>query len=227
MALSGSLTDGELESGNLSSLEGDIEDVVTAERGHATDKAGAYDTLDEPILTSVIRDLRAVGQKLFFALLPSKNNVLMREWDLWGPLFLCIYIGLLLQGMSTDSDSSRFTAIFMVYWTGVAVVTYNTVFVQKATVSMFQCLSVIGYCLAPVALIVSLFEVFHIFGVATNQVVLRLLLVTGGVTWASFSSVKILRAYTEEEKKLLVLGPIVLLYATLGLLIAFYTYSEA
>ena len=45
-------------------------------------------TLDEPIKTTVMRDLKAIGEKLKYVLLPGSRHDHMRglrDWDLWGP----------------------------------------------------------------------------------------------------------------------------------------------
>jgi len=212
----------ELEEGQL---EGNIAPPVKDSGSGSDNTNGAYDTLDEPVLTSITRDLKAVGQKLTFVLFPKSNNSLLRDWDLWGPLFLCIYTGLLLQGMAKDSETSRFTTVFLVMWIGTVVVTYNAVFVQKATLSVFQAVCVIGYCLAPQAAVVTIFEVLHIFGV--SQTFLRYLLLLASVGWSSYASFRLLQSSTEEEKKVVVIGPIVLLYATMGLLISIYVYADS
>lgn len=52
-------------------------------------------SLDEPVSETIIRDLKTIGKKLRHVLIPtggSQDSTLreLRDWDLWGPLLLCI-----------------------------------------------------------------------------------------------------------------------------------------
>ncbi|RLU16885.1 hypothetical protein DMN91_010954 [Ooceraea biroi] len=45
-----------------------------------------FNTLDEPIKDTILRDVRAVGKKFLHVLYPKEKKSLLKEWDLWGPL---------------------------------------------------------------------------------------------------------------------------------------------
>ena len=53
-----------------------------------------FNTLDEPIRQTVMRDLKAVGVKFKYVLFPrdKESKMLLKEWDLWGPLLLCTFM---------------------------------------------------------------------------------------------------------------------------------------
>ncbi|KRZ83176.1 Tetraspanin-17, partial [Trichinella sp. T8] len=53
-------------------------------------------TLDEPVLKTILRDLKAVSSKLRAVIFPRSENQLIRDWDLWGPLFLCVFIAVFI-----------------------------------------------------------------------------------------------------------------------------------
>ncbi|KAM6426962.1 protein YIPF6 isoform 3-T3 [Liasis olivaceus] len=53
-----------------------------------------YSTLDEPVKETVMRDLKAVGKKFVHVMYPKKSSTLLRDWDLWGPLILCVLLAL-------------------------------------------------------------------------------------------------------------------------------------
>ena len=57
-----------------------------------TDYDRQFDTLDEPVWHTIRRDLSAVGNKLRHVFIPVNNRTLLKEWDLWGPLFLCVLL---------------------------------------------------------------------------------------------------------------------------------------
>lgn len=80
-------------------VEGDISVPVGPSR-----RDDELSTLDEPVRETILRDLRAVGTKFIHVLYPKRSTALLRDWDLWGPLLLCVTLALLLQGGAADSD---------------------------------------------------------------------------------------------------------------------------
>lgn len=80
-------------------VEGDISVPVGPSRTEEE-----FSTLDEPVKETILRDLRAVGNKFIHVLYPRRSSALLRDWDLWGPLLLCVTLALLLQDGTADSD---------------------------------------------------------------------------------------------------------------------------
>ena len=73
-------------------LEGDISTPVNLN----TDDSS---TLDEPIKDTFLRDAKAIGTKFKQIFLPMQSKQqLLRDWDLWGPLIICVVLALLMQG---------------------------------------------------------------------------------------------------------------------------------
>ena len=88
--------------------------------------------LDEPVRETIMRDLRRIGYRIKHVLIPkginddNRNNIELRNWDLWGPLLLCLLLACSMSFGSSDDDSSLvFTAVFMIVWCGAIVVTLN------------------------------------------------------------------------------------------------------
>merc|ERR550514_2140323 len=76
-------------------------------------------TLDEPVMDTIMRDLRAIGTKLKYVMLPSARADKahgLKKWDLWGPLFLCLALGIMLSIQAPDSDQAglAFALVFIV-----------------------------------------------------------------------------------------------------------------
>ncbi|XP_071614268.1 protein YIPF6 isoform X2 [Heliangelus exortis] len=70
-----------------------VEGQITVPVGsHSPDEDGS--TLDEPVRETIMRDLKAVGKKFVHVLYPRKSSALLRDWDLWGPLVLCVSLAL-------------------------------------------------------------------------------------------------------------------------------------
>lgn len=80
-------------------VEGDIAVPMGSTR-----RDDEFSTLDEPVKETILRDLRAVGNKFIHVLYPKRSSALLRDWDLWGPLLLCVTLALLLQGGAADSE---------------------------------------------------------------------------------------------------------------------------
>ena len=75
-------------------------------------------TLDEDVYTTVMRDMKQVAEKLKVVLLPlghnNESSVIekLREWDLWGPLLVCLLLSSTL-GLTAPSEvaSAVFAAV--------------------------------------------------------------------------------------------------------------------
>jgi hypothetical protein len=87
----------------------------------------------------------------------------LKDWDLWGPLILCLTLAILLSSQSSpanklnpaltaqDDSGLVFGAVFIVTWCGAAIVTMNAKLLG-GSVSFFQSICVLGYCLFPLVL---------------------------------------------------------------------------
>ena len=83
-------------------------------------------TLDEPVSETIRRDLREVGAKLKLVLLPraSQHGVLdrLKEWDLWGPLAVCLTLSIALSAGAPESQRALvFAAVFVVVMSCVEI----------------------------------------------------------------------------------------------------------
>ena len=84
-------------------------------------------TLDEPVSDTILRDLKKIGVRIRHVLLPYTTDKELRNWDLWGPLILCLSLACTMSfNSTTDEDAALvFTAVFVIVWVGAAVVTVN------------------------------------------------------------------------------------------------------
>merc|ERR1712025_616746 len=102
---------------------------------------------DEPVKDTIMRDLREVAHKFRHVIAPQKegSRLLLRDWDLWGPLLLCMIVGAIL---SEGEGGPHFTEFFVLFWVGSAVITVNAKLLG-GSISFFQSVCVLGYCIAP------------------------------------------------------------------------------
>ncbi|KAF8666803.1 Yip1 protein [Rhizoctonia solani] len=113
------------------------------------------DTLDEPVTATIARDLLSIYSKLLQVLYPRRAGAgreVLRDWDLWGPLVLCLALGILLSINAPPTQSlGVFTGVVVIVSIGSLVVTLNAKLLG-GRVSLFQSLCVLGYCIFPLVL---------------------------------------------------------------------------
>ena len=100
---------------------------------------GDQGSLDEPVAETIMRDLRMVGSKMMCVLNPRKANIqTLKDWDLWGPLILCLMLATLLSWFAPYEQASLvFASVFVIIWVGAAVVTVNALLLG-GNISFFQ-----------------------------------------------------------------------------------------
>ncbi|CAE6410168.1 unnamed protein product [Rhizoctonia solani] len=122
-------------SGNIGSSSG------TGTGGHSNSTRQQYggvkletrytgaDTLDEPVTATIARDLLSIYSKLLQVLYPRRAGAgreVLRDWDLWGPLVLCLALGILLSINAPPTQSlGVFTGVVVIVSIGSLVVTLN------------------------------------------------------------------------------------------------------
>ncbi|XP_054160901.1 protein YIPF6-like [Oppia nitens] len=138
--------------GDIGQLEGNMSDDKSADNKHrpsasanvtigsvgvngsALDSLADCDTLDEPIIDTLMRDLRSIYLKLKFIIIPvslaeSYRNVL-KDWDLWGPLLVTTFLALTLHHNEESRDGQilvgpHFAHIFVLIWFANVVLSLN------------------------------------------------------------------------------------------------------
>ncbi|KAA0156580.1 hypothetical protein FNF27_01280 [Cafeteria roenbergensis] len=165
--------------------------------------------LDETVVATVLRDLRNVAGKLRLVLLPtgSPEQTLkeLRNWDLWGPLLLCLVLSLSLSfGAPAGQVSLVFSGVFVLMWAGAAVVTLNAQLLG-GSVSFFQSVCVLGYCLFPLV-------IAAVAGLLIRNGVVRSVLVVAGWVWATRASVVFMQSLLPPSKRALAIYPVGLFY---------------
>ena len=151
---------------------------------HEQLRLGVTTTLDEPVKVTIMRDMKQVAEKLKVVLLPlgqgHHESVLekLREWDLWGPLLVCLLLSVTL-GIKSDQDSASmvFAAVFVVIWCGAAAVTVNAQLLG-GNISFFQSVCILGYCVFPLTL--SAIGCL-LFGYLFGSALIKLLVVSAGI----------------------------------------------
>ncbi|KAM9979986.1 hypothetical protein ACTFIZ_006241 [Dictyostelium cf. discoideum] len=172
-------------------------------------------TLDEPVVQTILRDLKMIGFKLYHVVLPRGNaaNVL-RDWDLWGPLILCLVMAIFLSiSAGEEQKALEFTIVFVVVWCGAAIVTVNGQLLG-GNISFFQSVCILGYCIFPLTI-----ATIIIWIIQNLNIVFKLPIVGGAWFWSSFASYGFLGSSVPENRRLLAVYPVLLFYLVIAWLV--------
>ena len=203
-------------------------------------------TLDEPVSETIRRDLREVGAKLKLVLLPraSQHGVLdrLKEWDLWGPLAVCLTLSIALSAGAPESQRALvFAAVFVVVlrqcgnqpvsgtwwrtrrniftstqvWAGAAIVTLNAQLLG-GRISFFQSVCVLGYSIFPLDCGAFACLLLHAL---TRSFLLRLAVVGTCFAWSTRVSVVFFSEIIEAKRRALAIYPVFGFYAFLAWMI--------
>ncbi|XP_061388748.1 protein YIPF6 [Musca vetustissima] len=200
------------------SLEGDMS--IPGNKTNAPIGAPDFNTLDEPIKETVLRDVRAVGVKFYHVLYPKEKSSLLKDWDLWGPLVLCTFMATILQGSSSGEydGGPEFAQVFVIVWIGAAIVTLNSKLLG-GNISFFQSVCVLGYCLTPVAISLIVCRIILLATQSPLLFFLRLLTTTVGFLWATYASFIFLGDSQPPNRKPLAVYPIFLFFFIISWLV--------
>ena len=92
---------------------------------------GEYNTLNEPICTSLKREFFRIYNKTSYSILPRcfpSKNANLKQWDLWGPLFYTLLLSFFLSKSKDSNEMSKtFILVFVLMWVGGVVITINTI----------------------------------------------------------------------------------------------------
>lgn len=204
-------------------VEGDISVPVGSSR-----RDDEFSTLDEPVKETILRDLRAVGNKFIHVLYPKRSSALLRDWDLWGPLLLCVTLALLLQGGAADSDDQggpQFAEVFVIVWFGSIIITLNSKLLG-GTISFFQSLCVLGYCILPLTVAMAVCRIVLVGGSGKVSFAVRLVVVSASFGWSTFASTAFLADSQPPNRKALVVYPVFLFYFVIGWMILTFSPSQ-
>ena len=269
----------------------------TTAQQHEAELFSKYSTLDEPVLETIMRDVRAVTTKLYLILSqrpfhgssssssstaaasnsisslyynsltpvynysvvstsdPNANGTVgttpsttsttttptppnhdanatilsdddrniiqqLKDWDLWGPLVLCLLLGIILSmNAPTNQAALTFAAVFISISVGSTIVTVN-VQLLGGTISFFQSVCVLGYSVVPLviaAAIVGCLKLLYLHWWWLHAIVVFL-----GSIWSLRISSLFISLYVRQERRALALYPVVYYYAFLAWLIVLF-----
>lgn len=179
----------------------------------------------ESVQNTIMRDLKAVGKKFMHVLYPRKSNTLLRDWDLWGPLILCVTLALMLQRGSVDSEKDggpQFAEVFVIVWFGAVTITLNSKLLG-GNISFFQSLCVLGYCILPLTMAMLVCRLVLLAEPGPVNFMVRLFVVIIMFAWSIVASTAFLADSQPPNRKALAVYPVFLFYFVISWMILTFT----
>ncbi|KAJ0250850.1 Protein YIP4b [Hirschfeldia incana] len=172
-------------------------------------------TLTEPVWDTVKRDLSRIVSNLKLVVFPNPNREdpgkALRDWDLWGPFFFIVFLGLTLSWSASVKKSEVFAVAFALLAAGAVILTLN-VLLLGGHIIFFQSLSLLGYCLFPL-------DVGAVICMLKDNVILKMIVVSVTLAWSSWAAYPFMSAAVNPRRKALALYPVFLMYVSVGFLI--------
>lgn len=178
-------------------------------------------TLHEPVLETVLRDVRQMMRKLGVVIRPFQSQATalehLRDWDLWGPLLITIVLASTLAAAAPDDQQSViFSLVFVIIWLGAAVVTLNAALLG-GRISFLQSVCVLGYSVFPVCVTRILIVILEVW--VPKLLLVRLLLVVPALVWSTKASVLFIGEVITPKRRFLAIYPVIGFYTWLSWLV--------
>ncbi|XP_018820852.2 protein YIPF6 homolog [Juglans regia] len=175
----------------------------------------APNTLTEPVWDTVKRDLSRIVSNLKLVVFPNPYREdpgkALRDWDLWGPFFFIVFLGLALSWSASVKKSEVFAVAFALLAAGAVILTLN-VLLLGGHIIFFQSLSLLGYCLFPL-------DVGALVCLLKDNVILKVIVVSVSLAWSSWAAYPFMSSAVNPRRKALALYPVFLMYVSVGFLI--------
>ncbi|KAJ7955772.1 Protein YIPF [Quillaja saponaria] len=172
-------------------------------------------TLTEPVLDTVKRDLSRIVSNLKLVVFPNPfredPGKALRDWDLWGPFFFIVFLGLILSWSASVKKSEVFAVAFALLAAGAVILTLN-VLLLGGHIIFFQSLSLLGYCLFPL-------DVGALICMLKDNVIVKVVVVCVTLAWSSWAAYPFMSSAVNPRRKALALYPVFLMYVSVGFLI--------
>ncbi|ESR66626.1 protein YIPF [Citrus sinensis] len=172
-------------------------------------------TLTEPVWDTVKRDLSRIVSNLKLVVFPNPYREdpgkALRDWDLWGPFFFIVFLGLTLSWSASVKKSEVFAVAFALLAAGAVILTLN-VLLLGGHIIFFQSLSLLGYCLFPL-------DIGALICMLKDNVLVKVIVVCVTLAWSSWAAYPFMSSAVNPRRKALALYPVFLMYVSVGFLI--------
>ncbi|KAH7423920.1 hypothetical protein KP509_12G080800 [Ceratopteris richardii] len=172
-------------------------------------------TLTEPVWLTIKRDLIRIGTNLRHVVFPNPYREdpgqALRDWDLWGPFFFIVFLGVAISYSASSDNSKVFAVVFAVLAAGAVILTLN-VLLLGGHIIFFQSLSLLGYCLFPL-------DIGALICMLNSHPIVNGIVVLITLAWSSWAAYPFVSAAVSSNRKALAVYPVFLLYVSIGFFI--------
>ena len=146
----------------------------------------------------------------------------LKDWDLWGPLFVCLALAVLLSFKAPIGQASLvFAAVFCAVWLGSVVVTINAQLLG-GTISFFQSVCVLGYCVFPMTIAAVGVDLLKMIPLGFVSTLLELGLLGAAFLWSTSASSVFIGQYIVPQRRVLAVFPVLFFYTFLAWMILLF-----
>lgn len=137
-----------------------------------------------------------------------------------GPLIICLSLSVILSFKAPSNESALvFASVFCLVWLGSMVVTINAQLLG-GTISFFQSVCVLGYCVFPMMLAALIIGVLRLTPI--SFVWFDLIWLSLSFLWATRSSSVFIASYVSKQRRFLAVFPVLFFYIFLGWMILLF-----
>jgi len=146
----------------------------------------------------------------------------LKDWDLWGPLIVCLGLAVLLSFKAPVGQASIvFAAVFCAVWFGSAVVTINAQLLG-GTISFFQSVCVLGYCVFPMTMAAVAVDLFKMIPLGAFSTLCELAVLGVAFLWSTRASSVFIGQYIIPSRRVLAVFPVLFFYTFLAWMILLF-----
>ncbi|GFQ05013.1 protein yipf6 homolog, partial [Phtheirospermum japonicum] len=172
-------------------------------------------TLTEPVLDTIKRDLSRIVSNLKLVVFPNPYKEdpgkALRDWDMWVLFFFIVFLGLTLSWSVSVKKSEVFVVAFALLAAGAVILTLN-VLLLGVHIIFFQSLSLLGYCFFPLDIGAFIFML-------KDNVIIKVVVVAVTLAWSSWAAYPFMSTVVNLRRKALALYPVLFMYVSVGFLI--------
>ena len=131
---------------------------------------------------------------------------------MWGPFIFCLILSVVLSSATATEDRTLlFEIVFVIVWMGGAIISINGQLLG-GTITFFQSICLLGYCLFPLVLA----AILNLFIGSFVAFWLKLIYVGIAFVWSTYSSIHFIKEMVPQDRKELAMYPVCLFYLFLS-----------
>jgi protein YIPF6 len=146
----------------------------------------------------------------------------LKDWDLWGPLIVCLGLAVLLSFKAPEGQASLvFAAVFCAVWFGSVVVTVNAQLLG-GTISFFQSVCVLGYCVFPLTMAAVAVDFLKMIPLGFFSTLCEIAVLGVAFLWSTRASSVFIAQYISAPRRVLAVFPVLFFYTFLAWMILLF-----